>query len=50
MRKNNHILYIRTSDQPEPDEPLARHDPLKGYRIMLRLHLRPFGPCRASTA
>jgi hypothetical protein len=53
MRKNNHILYIRTSNRPEPDGPLARHDPLKGYRVVLRLRLRPVTRfisvlCRAS--
>jgi hypothetical protein len=42
-----HILYIRVSGRPGtvgPNGPSAQHDPLKGYRAVPRLHLRPDGP------
>jgi hypothetical protein len=49
MRKNKHIFYIQASDRPDtvgPDRPSARHDPLKGYRAVPGLRLRPSGLVR----
>jgi hypothetical protein len=49
MGKNKHILYIQASGRPGtvgPEGPSARHDPLKGYRVVPRLRLRPSGPAR----
>jgi hypothetical protein len=49
MRKNKHNFYIQALDRPGtvgPDRPSAHHDPLKGYRAMPGLRLKPSGPVR----
>jgi hypothetical protein len=47
--KNKHISYIRALDRPDmvrPDGPSARHNPLKDYRAVPGLCLKPDGLVR----